>query len=89
MNVASAGVRARAADFASLHKLHLLPLLLAMLHGVFVLPCSLVYKAVQEAEYQPFLVQALQQVRSIKGPQDPSRPMAGATRGEQDHGTCI
>jgi transaldolase len=38
---------------------------------------SLVYKAVQEAEYQPFLMQALQEARNAKGPQDPNRPYAG------------
>jgi hypothetical protein len=40
-----------------------------------------VYKAVQEAEYQPFLMQALQEARNAKGPQDPNRPYAGGWLG--------
>jgi hypothetical protein len=42
---------------------------------------SLVYKAVQEAEYQPFLLQALQEARNSKGPTDPNRPYAGVLGG--------
>lgn len=38
---------------------------------------SLVYKAVQEPEYQPFLMQALSAARNIKGPRDANRPYAG------------
>jgi hypothetical protein len=51
---------------------------------------SLVYKAVQEAEYQPLLVQALKEARSIKGATDPNRPYAGQQgRGRQHVGVCI
>lgn len=42
---------------------------------------SLVYKAVQEAEYQPFLLQALQEARNSKGATDPNRPYAGVVGG--------